>query len=60
MTQKLYCYVDESGQDTEGELFIVAVVVATEERERLRKICTDIEANSRKGIRKWSKSNGDR
>ena len=60
MMQKLYCYVDESGQDTEGELFIVAVVVATGERERLRQICTDIEANSRKGVRKWSKSNSDR
>ncbi len=25
--QKLYCYIDESGQDTKGKLFIVAVVV---------------------------------
>lgn len=25
--QKLYCYVDETGQDTEGRLFLVSVVV---------------------------------
>ena len=27
MTTKLYCYVDETGQDTQGCLFLVAVVV---------------------------------
>jgi len=25
--QKIYCYVDESGQDTEGAYFIVVVVI---------------------------------
>ena len=25
--KKLYCYVDETGQDTEGDIFIVTVVV---------------------------------
>lgn len=24
---KLYCFVDESGQDTKGELFLVAVIL---------------------------------
>ena len=33
MTQKFYCYVDETGQDTQGELFIVSVVIADQERE---------------------------
>lgn len=32
--QRLYCYVDESGQDTEGKLFLVAVVV-TERHSRV-------------------------
>ena len=27
MTYKLYCYVDETGQDTKGRLFLVAVVL---------------------------------
>jgi hypothetical protein len=26
-TEKLYCYVDETGQDTMGKFFIVSVVV---------------------------------
>ncbi|MBI2599976.1 hypothetical protein HYW43_03590 [Candidatus Daviesbacteria bacterium] len=33
--QKLYCYVDETGQDTQGELFIVSVVVAKNDREEI-------------------------
>ena len=57
MAPKLYCYVDESGQDTEGEIFIVAVLIAAEEREHLRQRCIDSEALSRKGARKWAKSN---
>ena len=36
MIHKLYCYVDESGQDTRGALFVVAAVVAAEDRERVR------------------------
>ena len=27
MAHKVYCYVDESGQDTRGDFFVVAVVV---------------------------------
>ncbi|GAB4578828.1 MAG: hypothetical protein Fur0022_15650 [Anaerolineales bacterium] len=60
MTQKLYCYVDETGQDTKGELFIVAVVVTGEEREALRQACEHIEQESGKGNRKWHKTKSDR
>lgn len=60
MAEKLYCYVDESGQDTQGQLFIVAVVVLGHDRDLLRRICLDIEADSRKGSRKWAKSNQTR
>ena len=60
MIHKLYCYVDETGQDTLGELFIVAVVITAEERDELRQTCIDIEAISRKGTRKWVKSTHDR
>lgn len=33
--QKIYCYVDETGQDTEGDLFLVALVVTGQERDVL-------------------------
>lgn len=32
--QKLYCYVDESGQDTKGQFFVVGVVVVVETEAR--------------------------
>src|SRR6266545_1996408 len=34
-TQKLYCYVDETGKDTLGQLFVVSVVTAKEDRAAL-------------------------
>ena len=39
-----------------GELFIVAVVIADQERDQLRQACEDIERHSRKGRRKWVKT----
>jgi len=51
--QKFFCYVDETGQDTRGELFIVAVVITGQERDQLRQACEDIVRSSRKGRRKW-------
>ena len=35
--QKLYAYVDESGQDTSGALFLVSVVITGAAREGVRK-----------------------
>jgi predicted GTPase len=52
-TTKLYCYVDETGQDTEGEFFLVSVVVTESDRERLRQQLESIEKTSGKGQRKW-------
>lgn len=60
MTTKLYCYVDETGQDTQGRLFLVAVVVTGQEREQLRMLCEAVEDRSRKGSRKWSKTSAER
>ncbi|MBI3241612.1 MAG: DUF3800 domain-containing protein [Chloroflexi bacterium] len=56
MTRKLYCYVDESGQETQGRLFIVSVVIVGIEREALREILGQIEAASGKGRKKWTKA----
>lgn len=58
--QKLYCYVDESGQDTQGRLFLVSVVILDKEKEELKKILENTERSSKKGIRKWSHSNKQR
>lgn len=56
MPAKFFCYADESGQDTRGELFIVSVVISDREADQLRQICEDIERDSHKGQRKWVKT----
>lgn len=50
---KLYCYVDETGQDTKGTLFLVALVIVAKERDDLRKLLRQIEKRSGKIKRKW-------
>jgi hypothetical protein len=55
-TEKIYCYVDETGQDTKGELFIVSVVVSKEHRNELVKLLEQIEIESGKKSSKWLKT----
>jgi hypothetical protein len=57
--QKLYCYVDESGQDTKGGLFIVAIIVLEKDRELLLSFCEEVERRSGKGKFKWGKAKHD-
>lgn len=54
--KKLYVYVDESGQHTEGRAFVVGVIVTDEERERLRNELEAVEAASKKRIKKWNET----
>jgi hypothetical protein len=54
--QKLYCYVDETGQDTEGNLFIVSVVIADHERDAVIELCEKIEREIGKKRVKWIKT----
>lgn len=54
--QKLYCYVDETGQDTEGNLFIVSVVIADHERDAAIELCEKIERETGKRRVKWIKA----
>jgi hypothetical protein len=54
--EKIYCYVDETGQDTDGELFLVAVVILESEREELRAELARIEQSSGKRERKWTRA----
>ena len=53
---KLYCYVDENGQDTEGRIFIVSVVLTSNKRDALLRICEKLEKESGKGKFKWGKA----
>jgi hypothetical protein len=53
---KLYCYLDETGQDTQGRLFVVAAVITGDERDRVRRLLERLEYTSGKGQKKWSKA----
>ena len=54
--QKLYAYVDESGQDTKGRMFVVGVVVLEKEYDQILKELHQIEEKSRKRVKKWNKA----
>ena len=54
--KKLYAYVDESGQDTKGYLFVVSILILENEVDD---ICTElekIEIESKKKNMKWNKA----
>ncbi|MBI4600374.1 MAG: hypothetical protein HY721_00295 [Planctomycetes bacterium] len=52
-TPKLFCYVDETGQDSRAQLFIVSVVLTAAQRDTLRRELARIEKISGKGRVKW-------
>lgn len=54
--EKLYCYVDETGQDTQGRLFIVVAVVVDSERNELESFLEECEVRSGKRRVKWTNS----
>ena len=53
---KLYAYADESGQETEGRLFVVGVVVTGTERDTLLGQLEALETQSSKRKAKWQRS----
>ena len=53
--KRIEFYVDESGQDTRGELFIVAGV-AVKNSDELRERCESLERRSGKGRMKWARA----
>lgn len=55
MTKKLYCYVDETGQDTQGTLFIVTVVIP-KNKDALLAYLEEVEKDSGKEKFKWGKA----
>ena len=60
LIQKLYCYVDESGQDIASKVFVVVAVVSDKEQNKLRQNLEEIEKIAKTGHRKWHKSCSDR
>lgn len=59
--QKLYCYVDETGQDTEGDFFLVVVLVTSKETtSQLEAQLEHIETQSGKRKLKWHKTRPER
>lgn len=54
--KKLYCYVDETGQDTKGRLFIVTAVVTDERQYELEDALIEVEAATGKKTAKWVKT----
>lgn len=54
--KKLYAYVDESGQDTKGLVFVVSVLILEKEREKISEELKKIETESGKKNMKWHKS----
>ncbi len=57
---KLYCFVDESGQDTKGELFLVAVILHdTKDFSELENKLESMEGKTGKNKLKWKKTSKD-
>jgi hypothetical protein len=55
MSEKIYCYVDETGQDSEGGIFIVSVIIP-EKRDDTLSYIRQIEIKSGKGKFKWGRA----
>ncbi|TSC83692.1 MAG: hypothetical protein G01um101416_1187 [Microgenomates group bacterium Gr01-1014_16] len=57
-TLKLYCFVDETGQDTEGKFFcVVAILTKSEKVDELRQNLINTEIKTKKISSKWGKTN---
>lgn len=54
--EKLYAYADETGQDTRGGFFLVAVVIVGSERDELLRWLAEVEGETGKGRVPWHKS----
>ena len=58
--KKLYCYVDESGQDAASEVFVVVAVISLRDQGIFRQQCLTIEHEVGTGNRKWHKTRPER
>jgi hypothetical protein len=55
--KKLYCFVDETGQDTGSQVFVVVAVIVTSNIETVRQRLEELEKYTKIGVIKWHKSN---
>ena len=55
-TQKIYAFVDESGQETKGALFLFSVVVTDQEYDHINDTLIEIEERSGRRLKKWSEA----
>ena len=55
--KKLYCFVDETGQDSGSKVFIVVAVIVTSNIEAVRQWLEELEKSTKIGVIKWHKSN---
>ncbi len=58
--QKIYCYVDETGQDVGSEFFIVVAIINDKDQNSLREDLLKIESQAKIGQRKWHKTQSER
>lgn len=54
--QKLYCYVDETGQDASSEFFIVVAVITEGDQQHLNQDLLLAEHTTKIGEKKWHKA----
>jgi Protein of unknown function (DUF3800) len=58
--QKIYAYVDESGQDDDSKVFIVVSVVTVNNQDQLREQLLKVEEDANTHALKWNQSRHDR
>lgn len=58
--QKLYCYVDETGQDARSRSFVVVAVVRAGEQDAARDLLLDLENATGTNHLKWHKTQNAR
>lgn len=59
--KKVYCFVDETGQDTLGKFFLVTVVIKDSDKlENLGKQIEKLEKASGKNLVKWTRADFDK
>lgn len=54
--KKIYCYVDETGQDSGSEIFIVVAVIVASNVAAIRDRLQELEKSTKIGVVKWHKS----
>ena len=58
--QKIYVYVDESGQDDASKVFIVVSAISVKDSDLLRRQLLDVEEQAKTHALKWNKLKHDR